>query len=326
MPEKLDRCVADIKAKGEDDGVNPWAVCNASIGEAFIANNNYQNMPQEGGVGSGRKKGSRGEDIAKATMAANKAFESYDRPKIEKPYTPTITRNPQEGGSSGSVKKNELTANWGGGEAEPPYIRDGVKPLTNQMAESMIQEMKATPMTGATKRMSGGSKGKAPKHWTPVDFNVLDKAQGQKPVPPPVGRAIKEICEVCGVPGEMHENQDHPMIPPMPIENNIPPMPNGFPPTEPSPQIPSPQPQEQEPFPQPNGIMPPEQMPPEQILPPMPNSPQEQMQPLPSPMPTAPEPQMQMQYTVSIPNSLSAQSIGGKKVNEMIREIESIIK
>ena len=31
MPEKLDRCVADVKAKGGVD--NPWAVCNASIGK-----------------------------------------------------------------------------------------------------------------------------------------------------------------------------------------------------------------------------------------------------------------------------------------------------
>ena len=29
MPEKLDRCVAKVKAKGGVD--NPWAVCNASI-------------------------------------------------------------------------------------------------------------------------------------------------------------------------------------------------------------------------------------------------------------------------------------------------------
>lgn len=31
MPEKLDRCVADVKAKG--DVKNPWAVCKASIGD-----------------------------------------------------------------------------------------------------------------------------------------------------------------------------------------------------------------------------------------------------------------------------------------------------
>ena len=31
MPAKLDRCVADVKAKGDVE--NPWAVCNASIGK-----------------------------------------------------------------------------------------------------------------------------------------------------------------------------------------------------------------------------------------------------------------------------------------------------
>ncbi len=31
MPDKLDRCVDDVKAKGGVD--NPWAVCNASIGK-----------------------------------------------------------------------------------------------------------------------------------------------------------------------------------------------------------------------------------------------------------------------------------------------------
>jgi len=31
VPEKLDRCVADLKAKGGVD--NPWAVCNSSIGK-----------------------------------------------------------------------------------------------------------------------------------------------------------------------------------------------------------------------------------------------------------------------------------------------------
>ena len=32
MPAKLDRCVADVKAKGGVD--NPWAVCNASLKES----------------------------------------------------------------------------------------------------------------------------------------------------------------------------------------------------------------------------------------------------------------------------------------------------
>jgi len=34
MPAKLDRCVVDVKAKGGVD--NPWAVCNASIGDETV--------------------------------------------------------------------------------------------------------------------------------------------------------------------------------------------------------------------------------------------------------------------------------------------------
>ena len=45
MPEKLDRCVDKVKGKKGID--NAYAVCNASIGEAFIANNNYPDMNQE---------------------------------------------------------------------------------------------------------------------------------------------------------------------------------------------------------------------------------------------------------------------------------------
>ena len=39
LPEKLHRCVDDLKAKGGVD--NPWAVCNASLGkkEASIIKN-----------------------------------------------------------------------------------------------------------------------------------------------------------------------------------------------------------------------------------------------------------------------------------------------
>jgi len=33
MPAKFERCVQDIKDKGEADGVNPWAVCHASTDE-----------------------------------------------------------------------------------------------------------------------------------------------------------------------------------------------------------------------------------------------------------------------------------------------------
>ena len=43
MPEKLDRCVADVKAKGGVD--NPWAVCNASIGKTQEKVNQNRQVP-----------------------------------------------------------------------------------------------------------------------------------------------------------------------------------------------------------------------------------------------------------------------------------------
>ena len=43
MPEKLDRCVADVKAKGDVD--NPWAVCNASIGKETKEHHNPIDIP-----------------------------------------------------------------------------------------------------------------------------------------------------------------------------------------------------------------------------------------------------------------------------------------
>jgi len=457
MPAKLDRCVADVKNDPDID--NPWAVCNASIGEAFVANNEYPDAKQEGGEGSGVKghttaddeNGGNGGDIESENLqdaedwinaygqggmndneiraklegmgiphqTINQAFSNVQanppeqsgfvdkrsdadvqkqiddavQTYIAQGQTPDTANRwangmfgrkgqkkqeggqgsgPQAGGEKKNVADDYSLKDWNPtttmGKIFGPSILPGAdwvtkkitgessgsnwggeeKPLTMTEAGKMIQEMKATPMTGSTKKMSGGSKGKAPKHWTPVDFNVLDKAQGQKPVPVPVGRAVQE-CEVCGIREMDHGMQDHPMIPPLPQDNGMPPPPNGqAPPMEP-PMIP----QEQEPFPQPNGMIPPNgmmngmmpQMPPEQIPPPMP---QEQMPPPSIPPPSMPpemppqmpmpqeqippiptqnqEPQMQMQYTVSVPNSLSAQSIGGKKVNEMIREIERYFK
>jgi len=64
LPAKLDRCVADVKAKGDVD--NAWAVCNASIdeiqemSEKMFETHNPLDIPfghevNEGGPGSGRK-------------------------------------------------------------------------------------------------------------------------------------------------------------------------------------------------------------------------------------------------------------------------------
>ena len=43
MPAKLDRCVDDIKAKGDVE--NPWAVCNSSIGKETKEDHNPLDIP-----------------------------------------------------------------------------------------------------------------------------------------------------------------------------------------------------------------------------------------------------------------------------------------
>lgn len=160
------------------------------------------------------------------------------------------------------------------------------KPLTLQEAENMIQELQVKPMTDAKKIPSRGSKGPNPKNWTPTEFRKVSmndpKLTDEHPMKENMG--MGQPCPVCGVPQESHMGiQDHPFLPNMPQENQTPPMP--------TPDM---------------GAQPP--MPPQQ-----PNN-------------SGPPPQdigsvRAMQYTVSIPNSLSARSIADKRVNEMIREI-----
>jgi len=43
VPAKLDRCVSDVKAKGNVD--NPWAVCNASVGKETKEHHNPLDIP-----------------------------------------------------------------------------------------------------------------------------------------------------------------------------------------------------------------------------------------------------------------------------------------
>jgi len=43
LPAKLDRCVSDVKAKGDVE--NPWAVCNSSIGKETKEHHNPLDIP-----------------------------------------------------------------------------------------------------------------------------------------------------------------------------------------------------------------------------------------------------------------------------------------
>lgn len=55
MPAKLDRCVADVKAKGGVD--NPWAVCNASLNETHNVGDKILEQIINSKISSDNKKG-----------------------------------------------------------------------------------------------------------------------------------------------------------------------------------------------------------------------------------------------------------------------------
>lgn len=82
MPEKLDRCVADVKAKGGVD--NPWAVCNASIGK---------------------------ETKVQEKVNANRQVPFPNPPIKPKKVEPDIKKTPKGiGGSNNSSTKNPMNA------------------------------------------------------------------------------------------------------------------------------------------------------------------------------------------------------------------------
>jgi len=54
MPEKLERCVADVKKQGNVD--NPWAVCTASIEEIIHKQIIESSLNRRRGCGCQKKK------------------------------------------------------------------------------------------------------------------------------------------------------------------------------------------------------------------------------------------------------------------------------
>lgn len=109
MPAKLDRCVDDIKAKGQADGVNPWAVCKASIGE--IKPEDTEKLLNEL------------DDITSADATFPSADASY------KHTGPMVTtKKPETYGNTAQIEETH----------EPWYIPDGVKP-TASLEETLTE-------------------------------------------------------------------------------------------------------------------------------------------------------------------------------------------
>ena len=108
MPAKLDRCVADVKAKGGVD--NPWAVCNASIGKEQKAKTDekpHQEAIDHAGDNKNLVKGNSG-----GRVNANRQVPVFNPPITNRKVEPQIDKTRKGiGGQVGKIDSNANTNN-----------------------------------------------------------------------------------------------------------------------------------------------------------------------------------------------------------------------
>jgi hypothetical protein len=101
VPAKLDRCVDDIKAKGDVE--NPWAVCNASIGKETKEHHNPLDIPFGYEV-NGR--GTVKEQIIQEKVNANRMVPVFNPPIKDGKIEPQINKTTKGiGGLEGQIGK-----------------------------------------------------------------------------------------------------------------------------------------------------------------------------------------------------------------------------
>ena len=121
MPQKLDDCVAKVKAKGGVD--NPWAVCNASIGKE-TKEQSYpwgQCMSDQAKAGHdknssdkicGSIKAEITEAIIREKVNANRQVPVFNPPITNRPVEPDIQKTTKGiGGQVGKIDSNSNTNN-----------------------------------------------------------------------------------------------------------------------------------------------------------------------------------------------------------------------
>ena len=97
MPAKLDRCVSDVKAKGDAD--NPWAVCNASIGKETKEDHNPLDIPFGYEVNTDIK-----ENIIQEKVNANRQVPVFNPPIKKGTIEPQINKTTKGiGGLEGKI-------------------------------------------------------------------------------------------------------------------------------------------------------------------------------------------------------------------------------
>ena len=101
MPAKLDRCVADVKAKGDVD--NPYAVCNASIGKETKEHHNPLDIPFGYEVNGKRVKTAQ-EAIIQEKVNANRQVPVFNPPIKTGKIEPQINKTTKGiGGLEGKI-------------------------------------------------------------------------------------------------------------------------------------------------------------------------------------------------------------------------------
>ena len=101
MPEKLDRCVADVKAKGGAD--NPWAVCNASIGKETKSDIKEENKKTKNEIN---------EAIIREKINANRQVPVFNPPITNRDVKPKIDKTTKGiGGQVGKIDSSTNTNN-----------------------------------------------------------------------------------------------------------------------------------------------------------------------------------------------------------------------
>ncbi len=106
MPAKLDKCVADVKAKGGVD--NPWAVCNASIGkEKDSKEAKTKEAIDHAGDNKNLVKGNSG-----GRVNANRQVPVFNPPITNRKVEPDIQKTTKGiGGQVGKIDSNAKTNN-----------------------------------------------------------------------------------------------------------------------------------------------------------------------------------------------------------------------
>ena len=112
MPEKLDRCVADVKAKGGVD--NAWAVCNASIGKEVKEDHNLD-APYKLDIPFDRERKTKeeiAESIVREKINDNRQVPLFNPPITNRDVKPKVDKTKKGiGGQVGKIDSDSNTNN-----------------------------------------------------------------------------------------------------------------------------------------------------------------------------------------------------------------------